>query len=117
MAEGPTLEKSFKFALRIVKLYQHLVDEHKEFVLSKFLLAVGTQIGARVESAQQAEDKYGFTREMSIALQKAAETRYWLKLLRAGEYLTQAEFDSITADDDELLALLTSIVKTSKGLQ
>ncbi len=117
MATGTTLDKSFKFALRIVKLYQHLVDVRKEFVLSKFLLAAGTQIGARVESAQQAEDRFGFIREMSVALQKAAETKYWLKLLQAGEYLTQAEFDSIAADDDELLALLTSIVKTSKGLK
>jgi four helix bundle protein len=117
MPEGPALEKSFKFALRIVKLYKHLADVRKEFVLSKFLLAAGTQIGARIETAQQAEDRYGFIHEMSIALQKAVETKYWLKLLQAGEYLNQTEFDSIAADDDELVALLTSIVKTSKGLK
>jgi four helix bundle protein len=113
--ENPVLDKSFKFALRIVKAYKHLTDEKREFVLSKFLLTSGTLIGARVETAQAAVDRNAFTYEMNTALQKAKESEYWLKLLLAGEFLTQQEFDSLFADADELVSLLTKIVKTAKG--
>jgi four helix bundle protein len=109
------LDKSFKFALRIVKLYEYLTDEKHEFVLSKFLLTSGTLIGARVETAQAAVDRNAFSFEMNTALQKAKESEYWLKLLLAGEFLTQAEYDSIFADADELVSLLTKIIKTARG--
>ncbi|MBI1760114.1 MAG: four helix bundle protein [Acidobacteria bacterium] len=113
--DNPVLDKSFKFALRIVKLYKYLTDEKREFVLSKFLLTAGTLIGARVETSQAAVDRNAFSSELNMALQKAKESEYWLKLLLAGEFLTQAEYDSIFADADELVSLLTKIVKTSRG--
>jgi four helix bundle protein len=113
--DNPVLDKSFKFALRIVKLYKYLTDEKHEFALSKFLLTSGTLVGARVETAQAAVDRHAFSHEMSTALQKAKESKYWLKLLLVGEFLTQAEYDSIFADADELVSLLTKIVKTSRG--
>jgi len=115
MSENIVLDKAYKFALRIVALYKHLSEEKKEFVLSKFVLASGTQIGARIEIAQEAESRSGFIHEMSIALQKSTETRYWLRLLYDGGFLREQEFDSILADCQELFALLTSIVKSSKG--
>lgn len=89
--DNPILDKSFKFALRVIKLYKYLTDEKREFVLSKFLLTSGTLIGARVETAQATLDRHTFNHEMSVALQKAKETEYWLKLLLAGEFLTQQE--------------------------
>jgi four helix bundle protein len=113
--DNPVLDKSFQFALRIVKLYQYLTDEKREFVLSKLLLTSGTLIGARVETSQAAFDRNAFAYELNTALQKARESEYWLKLLLAGGFLTQSEYDSFFADADELVSLLTKIVKTSRG--
>ena len=116
MKENAVLDKSFAFALRIVSLYRHLSEEKKEFVLSKFVLNSGTLIGARVETSQNAADRNSFIYEMNSALVRANETSYWLKLLHAGHYLTQDEFDSYQSDTNELIGLLTKIVKTSKGI-
>jgi four helix bundle protein len=98
-----------------VRLYQHLTEAKKEFVLSKFVLNAGTLIGARVNGAQEAENKMVFTQMMSAALQKARETEYWLKLLHKGNYLEEREYTSINDDCDELLRLLVNICKTAKG--
>lgn len=111
---NPARDKSLAFALRIVRLYRYLTNEKQEYGLSKYLLTAGTHIGAHVEAAQQAPERSDFQREMDIALQHAVKTQYWLKLLVEGGYLTQAEFDSIIADADEMARLLTSIVKSSK---
>lgn len=111
---NPVRDKSFAFALRIAKLYKYLTKEKQEYALSKYLLIAGTHIGAQVESAQKSPDRLDLQREMHIALQHAVKTEYWLKLLNEGEYLSQAEFDSIFADADELVSLLTAIVKSSK---
>ena|SRR2546425_10787600 len=113
MSKNIVQDKSYAFALRIVRLYKWLCEE-REFVLSKQVLIAGTYIGAHVKSAEEAESKAGFAHEMSVALQKASETEYWLQLLRDGEYLDQKSFDSIHTDCVELLKLLTSIVKTSR---
>ena len=111
---NPVRDKSFAFALRIIKLYKYLTTEKQEYVMSKYLLTAGTNIGAYVESAQQSPDRFDFQREMGAALQNAARTEYWLKLLYESDYLTQQEFDSVFADADELVSLLTAIVKSSK---
>ena len=102
--------KSFDFALRIVDLYKYLRYEKKEYVLSKQLLRSGTSIGANIEEAQAAQSKKDFISKMSIASKEARETLYWLKLLKYGGYLTK---DEILADSNELIRLLTSIVKSS----
>jgi four helix bundle protein len=116
MKENIVLDKSFAFALRIVALYQFLSEEKKEYILSKFLLNSGTLIGARVESSQNAIDRNSFIYEMNTALVRARETSYWLKLLHAGHYLSQDDFDSYMSDTNELIGLLTKITKTSKGI-
>src|SRR5207248_8318306 len=82
MSENVILEKSCRFALRIVRLYKFLSEEKKEFVLSKQALIAGTYVGAHVKAAQEGESKTVFVHEMSAALQKASQAQYWLQLLR-----------------------------------
>ncbi|MBN8656109.1 MAG: four helix bundle protein [Anaerolineae bacterium] len=115
MKSNVVKEKSFAFAIRIVNLYKFLTSEKKEFVLSKQLLRSGTAVGALVREAEQAESKADFVHKLAIALKEANETEYWLELLHQTEYLEQKAFESIHNDNVELLKLLTSIIKTSKG--
>ncbi|NOT61125.1 MAG: four helix bundle protein [Acidobacteria bacterium] len=111
MTDNPVLTQSYAFALRVVRLYKYLTDEKKEFVMSKALLAAGTQIGARVKAAQEAEGFSNFIHEMKVALQRASETEYWLELLRDSDYLETKQYDSIHPDCVELMKLLTAITK------
>jgi four helix bundle protein len=87
MKENILLTKSYKFALRMVKLYQYLSEEKKEFVLSKQVLRSGTSIGANIEEANQAQSKADFIHKLSIANKEAFETNYWLRLLRDSNLL------------------------------
>ena len=102
------------FAVRIVKLSKHLNTSKKEYVLSKQLLRAGTSIGANIAEAEQAQSRADFISKMNIALKEAVETNYWLRLLQATDYLSEAEFSSIYNDCRELEKMLTAIVKTSK---
>lgn len=113
MSANISEEKSFDFAVRIVNLYKYLTVEHKEYVLSKQLLKSGTSIGANIAEGQKGQSKADFIAKMSIALKEANETLYWLKLLYKTEYLNKIEFDSMYADVDELISILTSICKTA----
>ena len=106
--------KSFRFAVRIVKLCKHLRGTKKEYTLSKQLLRSGTSIGANIAEAQQAQSRPDFISKLNIALKEAVETSYWLRLLQATDYLTQTEFQSIFSDCTELEKLLTAIIKTAK---
>jgi four helix bundle protein len=117
MAENIVLEKSYKFALRVVKLYKYLTEVRKEFVISKRLLADGTDLGAHVKAAQEAEGRGGFIHEMSAALQKSSRVEFWLRLLRDSDFLNEQEFNSMNSDNDELFGLLTAIVKTLRSRQ
>jgi four helix bundle protein len=114
MKENPVLEKSFAFALRIIKLNRYLIEEKKEFVLSKELLVSGTHIGKHIKEAADGESRQVFINEMAVARRKASETEYWLQLLFQADFLTEKAFNSIEADRMEVFKLLTSIVKTSK---
>ena len=113
MQQNAIFEKSFDFAVRIVKLYKYLTQEHKEFTLSKQLLKSGTSIGANVAEAQRGQSKADFTTKMCIALKEANETEYWLRLLYRTDYLTKSQYTSIMQDMKELLGLLTSICRTA----
>jgi len=106
-------DKSFSFAVRIVKLYKYLCDEKKEYVLSKQLLRSGTSIGANVQEGLNGQIKRDFLMKMNISLKEAGETQYWLRLLVASEILTEKESKSIMEDCIELVKMLTSIVKTT----
>ena len=112
--KGPLCQKSFAFALRVVKLAKYLQSEKKEFVLSRQVLRSGTAIGALVREAEHAESKADFTHKMNIALKEANETLYWLELLHQAEYIADQSFASIRLDNEELIKLLVAIVKTSR---
>lgn len=114
MSDSPVRDKSYKLAIRIVNLYKVLTEQRKEYVLSKEVLRSGTSIGAHVREAGQGESRADFIHEMSIALKEASKTQYWLELLRDAGFLTQEGFDSINGDCEEVVKLLTSIVKSSK---
>ena len=108
-------EKSFQFAVRIVKLCRHLQTEKKEFILTKQLLRSGTSIGANVAEAQQAQSRPDFIAKLNIGLKEASETEYWLRLLHETDYLEEKSFQSIWSDCNEVKSLLVSIVKSSKN--
>jgi len=113
MSESIIADKSFDFAIRIVKLHKFLCHK-KEFILSKQLLRSGTSIGANVHEAVSAQSTNDFVAKLSISLKEARETLYWLKLLTATDYLSETESKSIIQECNELIAILTSIIKTTK---
>jgi four helix bundle protein len=106
-------DKSFSFAVRIVKLYQYLTNDKKEFVLSKQILRSGTSIGANISEAQQGQSKKDFLMKMNISLKECSETKYWIELLAATDYLDLKMKQSIYEDCVEIEKMLTAIVKTT----
>jgi four helix bundle protein len=115
--QGNTIyDKSFAFAKRIVRLYRFLGERHREYTLSKQLLRCGTSIGANVHEAVAAQSKKEFIAKMSIASKEARETEYWISLLIETGFL-DGEADhvaSLRRDIDEIVRILSSIVKTSQ---
>lgn len=108
-------QKSFQFAIRIVNLCKHLRSTKKEYTLSKQLLRSGTSIGANIAEAQQAQSKADFISKLSIALKETTETKYWIRLMCATEYLSPQAYQSILSDCVELEKMLVSSIKTSKS--
>lgn len=109
------VDKSFAFAVRIVKLYQYLTDEKREYVMSKQVMRSGTSIGANVCEAAYGQSRKDFLSKMHIALKEASETEYWLRLLKHTGYLEEAQFSSMFDDCMELKRMLHAIVKTTKS--
>ena len=114
MSQNLIVEKSFQFAIRIVKLARYLREEKKEYVLSKQILRSGTSVGANIREAENTPSKRDFTCKMNIALKEAGETEYWIELLIATSYLDKNDGRSILADCKEVNKILSSIVKTSR---
>lgn len=112
--ENPVRDKSYAFALRVIRLYKFLVDEKKEYVLAKQVLRNGTSIGANVEEAIGAQSRKDFLAKMSIAYKETRETHYWLRLLRDGGFLENKAAHSMLSDCEELLKIVGSIQKTLK---
>lgn len=108
-------EKSLAFAKRIAKCYRYLTNKKHETVMSKQLLRCGTSIGANVREGQYAQSKKDFISKMNIALKEAGETDYWLDVINSADYFSVDEYASLDNDNKELLKMLASIVKTSKG--
>jgi len=114
MKENLIKIKSFAFALRIIKMYKYLASEKKEFVISKQVLRSGTSIGANIEEADSGQSKKDFIAKMSISLKEAKETHYWLRLLHLSDFISIDMFDSIIVDCEEIIAILTTIIKTAR---
>lgn len=110
------LDKSFDFAIRVIKLYKHLCDDKKEYILSKQLIRSGTSIGANINEAQAGQSKRDFIAKMSIASKEARESKYWIDLLIKTDYLNinETHVRSLLNDIEEIVKLLTSIVKSSQ---
>ncbi len=108
-------QKSFAFAIRIVNLYKYLTTEKKEFVLSKQLLRSGTSVGANIEESIGGQSEKDFLSKLSIAYKEARESVYWLKLLRATDYLSQEQAEGLLADAEEICKLIGKIQITIKN--
>ena len=115
MKENIVKNKSFAFAVRVVKLYQFLGEQKKEFVLSKQLLRSGTSVGAMIREAEHAESKNDFKHKMSIAQKEMNETIYLLELLKDTNYLNIEQFESINNDAIEIIKLLKARIKSIKA--
>ena len=112
--DNPLLEKSLKFASRIVKLYQYLLKEKHESIISKQIIRSGTSIGANANEAIYGISKADFIAKLQISLKETAETEYWLRLLVLSEYITEAEGDSLIDDCLEIKRILISSLNTAK---
>ncbi|OQY96967.1 MAG: four helix bundle protein [Sphingobacteriales bacterium UTBCD1] len=113
--KSPLRDKSYAFAIKIVKLSQSLVSDKKEFVLSKQVLRSGTAIGALIRESEFTASKADFINKLTVSLKEANETEYWLMLLYDTEYLIKEEFLQMQFECRELIAMLVSSIKTSKS--
>lgn len=112
MKQSLIKEKSYSFALQIIRLYKSLLKQN-EFVLSKQLLRSGTSIGANVEEALAGQSRADFLSKMSIASKEARETHYWLRLIRDSETIFKTEVEPLLTESESIVKILTSIVKTT----
>lgn len=111
------VDKSYLFAVRIVKLYKFLYQNFKESTLSKQILRCGTSIGANVAESQNAQSYPDFISKLNIALKETDETKFWINLLYDTEYIDESQFQSLSSDVEEISKLLTSIIISSKDKQ
>lgn len=114
MKENIIREKSYKFALRIIKLYRYLIKEKKEYILSKQILRSGTSIGANVEEAIGGYSDKDFIAKLSLAYKEARETKYWINLLIDSNYLELKITESLLEDCEEICKIIGSIQITCK---
>ncbi len=109
--------KSFDFAVRVTRLYKYILEKYHENVLNKQMLRSGTAIGAMVREAQNAESKADFIHKLAIAQKECDETLYWLELLKATDFITKKEFDSMNVDATTLLKMIRSAIITTKKIK
>jgi len=114
MRDNIIREKSFLFAVKVVKVNKILIEKQKEYVISRQLLKSGTSVGAMIRESEHAESKADFIHKLSVALKEANESLYWLELLKEAGYLSIKTFEILNTDCEELIKLLVKIVKTLK---
>lgn len=114
MKDNVVMDKSFSFAVKIVKLVRSIQDQKKEYLITKQLIRSGTSVGANIREGNNAESKADFIHKLSIAQKECSETIYWLGLLKETEYISELEFRSVHSVAVELIKLLTSILKSAK---
>jgi four helix bundle protein len=111
--DNPLKDKSYAFAVSIVKMYKYLCDKKHEYVLSKQVLRSGTSIGANIVEANGAISKDDFSAKMSIAYKEALETKYWLDLLKDSGYLESKGYDELYQEADEISRMLFAVLKST----
>ncbi|MEO8209779.1 MAG: four helix bundle protein [bacterium] len=114
-SESIIQRKSYNFSIRIVRFYQYLIKEHKEYSLAKQILRSGTSIGANVEEASGGQSTRDFLYKLSIAYKEARETRYWLRILFDTNYINKNMFESLINDCEEILKIISKIQTTTKS--
>ena len=107
--------KTKLFALRVIKLSRYLMEDKKEYILSKQILLSGTSIGANVRERKNAQSKLDFINKLSVALKEADETTYWLELLVGSEYIDNKMYKSLESDLKEIIALITASINTARA--
>ena len=115
--ENPLKEKSYQFAIKIVKLSQNLISVNREFVLSKQIIRSGTSIGALVRESEFAASRADFINKLTVSLKEANETEYWLMILFDTNFLTEIYFKELSTNCKELIAMLVSSIKTAKNIK
>ena len=115
MSKSILRDKSYLFAIRIIRLSQYLQVQKKEFILSKQIIRSGTAVGALIKEAEFGQSKPDFINKLYIALKEANETEYWLMLLKDTDYITQTEYKSLFQECSELIKMLVSSIKTLKS--
>jgi len=108
-------QKSYDFAVRIVKAYKYMIENKSEYVLSKQLVRSGTSIGANVEEAIGGQSTKDFYAKMTISYKEARECRFWIRLMTDTDFLTKEQGQSLLNDLEEVLKIITAIQKTTKG--
>lgn len=114
MKENIAEQKSFNFAVKIIKLAGWLKEYKKDFIISDQIFRSGTSIGANVAEAQCAITRKDFSAKISISYKECSETKYWLKLLKEVEYITKEQFEPLFADCMDLMRILSATMKTVK---
>lgn len=114
MKESILKDKSYGFALRIIKLNKFLNANKAEFTLSKQILRAGTSIGANIVEGNRAESMSDFIHKLSISLKESCETEYWLNLLKDSDYISEKQAESLIWDCQEIQKMLTKSIKTAK---
>lgn len=112
--KGLLAEKTIDLAIRIVKFYRYLIDEKKEYILSKQILKSGTSIGANVRESRNAQSVLDFINKLNIALKEADETQYWLEIMEKSEIINSTQIKNLNEDLSEIIAILVSSIKTLK---
>ena len=112
--DNVTYTKAYDFAIRVVKAYQYLCEEKKEYVLSKQMLRSGTSIGANIAEANGAISEADFSNKISIACKECLETKYWLSLLKDTDYISEKSFESMHGNADEIGKILFAILKKTR---
>jgi four helix bundle protein len=116
MAKDSVLrEKSYDFAIRIIKLAKFLREEKQEYILSRQIVRCGTSIGANIEEASGAQSDNDFIAKLHISLKESKETHYWLRLLKDTEYITVEQAQSLLDDINEIITIITKSLKTLKS--
>ena len=108
-------DKSKAFALKIINLHNFLINEKRDYVMSRQILKSGTSIGANIRESKNAQSSLDFINKLSIALKEADETAYWLELLTESNTIEIEVSNALYSDLNEIISLLTSIIKTTKN--